>query len=59
MENAVTFDEFRKDMKLTEAEAHELVHYLAALRMRETLGLLRQIPPDKTAGQIIEEHRRS
>jgi len=59
MVNAVTFDEFRKEMKLTESEAHDLVHYLAALRMRETLGLLSKIPPDKTAAEIIEEHRRS
>ena len=54
----MTFDEFRQEMKLTEGESHEMVHYLAAIRMRQTLGLLNKIPPDKTAGEIIEEHRR-
>ena len=51
----MTFDEFRKEFKVTEAEAHELVHHLAALRMRETLSLLNRIPPDKTAGEIIKD----
>lgn len=54
----MTFDEFRQEMKLTEGEAHEIVHYLAAMRMRQTLGLLNKIPPDKTAAQIIEEQKR-
>jgi hypothetical protein len=53
----MTFDEFTKEMKVTEAEAHELVHHLAAIRMRATLRLLNTIKPDKTAAQIIEENR--
>lgn len=55
----MTFDEFCKEMKLTEGEAHVLVYHLAAVRMRETLGLLNKIQPDKSATQIIEDHRRS
>lgn len=55
----MTLYEFIKEMKVTDAEAHELVHHLAAVRMRATLGLLNTIRPDKTAAHIIEEQRRS
>lgn len=55
----MTFDDFRKEMKVTEGEARELVHHLAAMRMRATLDLLNRIPPDKTAADLIEEQRRS
>jgi hypothetical protein len=55
----MTFDDFRKQFGVTESEAHELVHQLAARRMRETLALLNRIPPDKSAGEIISEWRAS
>jgi hypothetical protein len=55
----MTFDEFRKDLKLTEGEAHDLIYHLAALRMRETLGLLNKIPPDKSASELINDWRAS
>jgi hypothetical protein len=55
----MTFEEFCKEFKVDEAEAHELVYHLAAVRMRATLSLLSTIKPDKTTAQIIEEHRQS
>jgi hypothetical protein len=55
----MTFSEFCAEFRVTEAEAHELVHHLAAFRMRRTLDLLAGIKPDKTAAQIIEEQRGS
>jgi len=56
---AMTFDKFCKDFKVTEAEAHDLVHHLAALRMSETLTLLNRITPDKTPDEIIKDWQRS
>jgi hypothetical protein len=53
----MTFEEFHKDMKLTEGEAHELIYLLAAIRMRKTLEMLNRIPPDKTAADQINEWR--
>jgi Cft2 family RNA processing exonuclease len=54
----MTFSEFCEQLKVTEAEAHELVWYLAAFRQRQTVQtLLPRIVPDKTGAKIVEELR--
>lgn len=55
----MTFDEFCKEFSVNESEAHELVDFLAAHRMKTTLRLHSRVIPDKTASDIIEEWRKS
>lgn len=55
----MTFDEFCKEFKVKEAEAHELVDFLASCRMKQTLRLHSRVLPDKSASEIIEEWRQS
>lgn len=55
----MTFEEFCKELKVNESEAHELVDFLAASRMKQTLRLHSRVRPDKSASEIIEEWRQS
>lgn len=55
----MTFDEFCKEFNVKESEAHELVDFLAASRMKQTLRLHSRVLPDKSASEIIEEWRQS
>ena len=41
----MTFAEFCTDLNVTEGEARELIYFLAAMRMRETLQLLNKASP--------------
>jgi hypothetical protein len=55
----MTFAEFCGDLRVTESEAHELVDFLAAFRMRKTLAIKNQIKPDQTTDEIIEDWKNS
>ena len=53
-----SFADFCAALKVNEAEAHELVWYLAAYRARQTvLQLTPMIKADKSAAAIVEDQR--
>lgn len=55
----MTFETFCEESNVNEGEAHELVDFLAAHRMKATLQLHSRVRPDKTASEIIEEWKQS